>query len=309
MDKKGLLINLFSNNVALIDPEWFKNFSELPLTFDAGGNLISPFCLNENYSLNEKKFSAESFSESRGNIPDGSVIALLDISGPIEYRETAFTRYFGLPTVERIENNFDRMMADAKVGTIILRLDSPGGSSFGVPELAEKIYQSRSQKRIIAIADSIACSAAYWLGSSASEFYVIPSGLVGSVGVYIMHVDYSTMYKDMGIDFTYISAGEKKTDGSPYKPLSESAKTDLQEQVNLIYQDFLSAVAKHRKVSASVVSEDFGKGGVKLAEQGLSSKMVDGIISFKDLLVQESSKISQKVQGRAYMENAKVYFN
>ena len=69
------------------------------------------------------------------------------------------------------------------MGQIIFDLDSPGGVVYGVPELAAKIRAFRNTKPIYAVANSEAGSAAYWIGSAASKFYVTPSGQVGSIGV------------------------------------------------------------------------------------------------------------------------------
>lgn len=58
-------------------------------------------------------------------------------------------------------------------------------------ELADEILAARVQKPVVAIANSLAASAAYWVGCSASEFYVTPGGEVGSIGVWQAHFDYS----------------------------------------------------------------------------------------------------------------------
>jgi ClpP class serine protease len=70
---------------------------------------------------------------------------------------------------------------DQTITTVILNIDSPGGVSVGVPELAEKIKNFK--KKVISFTSNEACSAAYWIGSQASEFYATPSSTVGSVGV------------------------------------------------------------------------------------------------------------------------------
>ena len=78
---------------------------------------------------------------------------------------------------------FDRAAADSSIGAIVLNIDSPGGSVYGVEELADKIYKARGTKPVYAVANSLAASAAYWIGSAASQLYVTPSGEVGSIGV------------------------------------------------------------------------------------------------------------------------------
>jgi ClpP class serine protease len=81
----------------------------------------------------------------RGNMAD-------DVSGP------------GSLSTQMFSQAFRELMADETVGAIVLDVDSPGGSVYGVGELATEIYEARSKKTVVAIANSLAASAAYWIG-------------------------------------------------------------------------------------------------------------------------------------------------
>ena len=74
--------------------------------------------------------------------------------------------------------------ADPEVGTIVMDVDSPGGSVFGVQELADTLYDVRehSGKRLVAVANNMAASGGYWIASQAHELVVTPSGMGGSIG-------------------------------------------------------------------------------------------------------------------------------
>jgi signal peptide peptidase SppA len=132
--------------------------------------------------------------------------------------------------------------ADDSVAQILLDIDSPGGSVSGVQELAAEI--SASKKPVTAYANSLAASAAYWIGSAASSFYMTPGGEVGSIGVWMMHQDWSTALKNEGIDVTLISAGARKVEGNPYQPLGKEAQTFMQSRVNDYYGAFTRDVAR-----------------------------------------------------------------
>ncbi|WP_052688250.1 S49 family peptidase [Xanthomonas sp. MUS 060] len=82
-------------------------------------------------------------------------------------------------------------LADDTVSQILIDIDSPGGSVYGVAELADQIQSARSIKPVVAVANSLAASAAYWIGCAAGELYVTPGGEVGSIGVWQAHFDYS----------------------------------------------------------------------------------------------------------------------
>jgi ClpP class serine protease len=83
-------------------------------------------------------------------------------------------------------------MADESIGAIVIQIDSPGGNVAGTPEVARKIYEARGKgKAIIAQADSLMASAAYYIGAAADEIVATPSSEVGSIGVYAVHEDAS----------------------------------------------------------------------------------------------------------------------
>jgi len=131
----------------------------------------------------------------RGNMVD-------DVSGP------------GSVSTQQFASALRQALADDSVSQILIDIDSPGGSVYGVSELADEIISARTQKPICAIANSLAASAAYWIGCSASEFYVTPGGEVGSIGVWQAHFDYSQAFAAEGIQPTLISAGKYKVEGT-----------------------------------------------------------------------------------------------
>jgi ClpP class serine protease len=122
----------------------------------------------------------------------------------------------GGTSVQRFKQSLEAALADDKVTSIMLDIDSPGGSTDLIPEMAAQIRQARKQKPIVAMANTAAASAAYWLGSQASEFVVSPSGKVGSIGVFAAHTDVSEAEAKAGVKTTLISAGKFKTEMSPF---------------------------------------------------------------------------------------------
>ena len=143
---------------------------------------------------------------------------------------------------------------------------------------------ARAQKPVVAIANSLAASAAYWIGCSASEFYVTPGGEVGSIGVWQAHQDYSKAMDEAGVKTTLISAGKFKVEGNPYAPLDEEAQGFMQSRVDDYYAAFTKAVAKGRGVPISQVRDGMGQGRVLGADAALASSMVDGIATFDDVV-------------------------
>jgi signal peptide peptidase SppA len=201
----------------------------------------------------------------RGNMVD-------DVSGP------------GTASTQQFSNLLRAALQDETVSQILIDIDSPGGSVYGVAELADEIVSARAQKPVVAIANSLAASAAYWIGCSASEFYVTPGGEVGSIGVWQAHQDYSKAMDEAGVKTTLISAGKFKVEGNPYAPLDEEAQGFMQSRVDDYYAAFTKAVAKGRGVPISQVRDGMGQGRVLGADAALASSMVDGIATFENVV-------------------------
>lgn len=184
---------------------------------------------------------------------------------------------------EQVRRDFRSALAsDAKA--IVLAIDSPGGVIQGIEELAQEIFQARSQKPIVAQVQPLAASAAYWLASQAHQIAATPTSELGSIGVFAMHADISKALDDMGVKISLVSAGKYKTEGSPFGPLGEDARAFLQSRVDEYYGMFVAAVARGRGVSAAAVRAGFGEGRVVHAGQALQLGMADRIATLEETL-------------------------
>lgn len=181
-------------------------------------------------------------------------------------------------------------IADPDVGAIVVEVDSPGGVVDGIPEAAAMLRSLRGSKPIVAHSNTMMASAAYWLGAQADEVVVTPSGAVGSIGVYATHRDMSGAMKMMGVETTLVSAGKFKTDGSPFQPLSESAREHIQEDVDHFYGLFIADVAKGRGVKVSDVRSGYGEGRVLNAKAALAAHLVDRVETIGETVARLSSR-------------------
>jgi len=207
-----------------------------------------------------------------------------DVSGP------------GSTSTQQFSSALRQLLADDTVGQILIDIDSPGGSVYGVAELADEIQSARTQKPVVAVANSLAASAAYWIGCSASEFYVTPGGEVGSIGVWQAHQDYSKALEESGVKTTLISAGKFKVEGNPYSPLDDEAQSFMQSRVDDYYAAFTKAVARGRGVPIAQVRDGMGQGRVLGADAALAQNMVDGIATFDDVLKKMRRDAKQQVR-------------
>ena len=232
---------------------------------------------------------------------DGA-IAVIPVFGLITHRMNSFEAMSGGTSTELLGKYIQRAVADDGVKSILLDIASPGGSVEGLPELAALIAAAAKVKTVVATANAQACSAAYWLGSQASEFVVTPSGHVGSIGVYMLTEDLSEHLAKEGIKINAISAGEHKLDGAPWEPLDDETRAFLQAQVDAVYADFVRAVASGRSVSVATVNEQFGQGRVFNAKQAVKLGLVDAIETFDETVARMMKKAPKGYRSRAVAE-------
>jgi len=229
-------------------------------------------------------------------------VGVLPLTGIITQRSGngLMEMLFGGVKVDAFSAAFKQMVDTPSVGAIVLDIDSPGGSVFGVNELATQIREARGSKPIIGVANSMAASAAYLIGSAVDTLAVTPGGQVGSIGVYSTHQDFSEADAQFGVKTTLISAGKFKTEANPYEPLTDSAREHMQEQVDAYYEQFVGAVAKGRGKSAATVRGKFGQGRMLMAADALEVGMVDRVASLDQVLAEltRGSK-SRKNRNRA----------
>ncbi|ULK98856.1 S49 family peptidase [Bradyrhizobium sp. I71] len=214
---------------------------------------------------------------------EGSV-AVLPINGVIGERMNLLDDISGGTSSELIGKQLSSLLNDTSVKAIIARINSPGGVARSIQELGDDIYNARGIKPMVAVVDTCAASAAYWLATQFDEVIVTPSGQAGSIGVYTIHEDISEMLAKEGIKETLIYSGEYKVMGNSFEPLGDEAKTKMQQNVDELAAAFVRAVARGRNVSLSEVNDRFGQGMMFNADELLERGMVDTIATFADTL-------------------------
>ncbi len=218
----------------------------------------------------------------------GSAIAVIPVIGAIVPRGGMLLESSGAVSVQRITSQFRAALTDPDIAGILFDIDSPGGQVSGIAELSREIFEARGQKPIRAIANGLAASAAYWLASAADELVVTPSGEVGSIGVFAIHQNIAEALKSDGVEVTLISAGQYKTEGNPFEPLSEEALAAAQNRVDEFYAMFTEAVARNRGVNLDTAVNGFGQGRVVGATMAVSQGMADRVGTI-DEVVQDLS--------------------
>lgn len=212
----------------------------------------------------------------RGRRIAGSV-ETIPVYGVIMPRANLMVEMSGATSVAQVRQAFREALADEAIGSIVLEFDSPGGSVDGIEEFAAEIRESRGRKPIVAVANTLAASAAYYLAAQADEVVASPSSMVGSIGVFVQHTEFSKMDEAMGVTTTIIRRPAAKAETNDSEPLPEDGRAHLQEVVDDYYDQFVTAVAKGRGVSAVDVRSGYGVGRALTAKRAKAAGLVDRI--------------------------------
>ncbi len=209
-------------------------------------------------------------------------IAIIPIHGILTKKPGAFDDILGMTSYEKIREEIEKALIDEEVETIILDIDSPGGEVNGLFDLADFIYSAREsgKKRIIAIANDDAYSAAYAIASSAEKVLVTRTSGVGSIGVIASHIDQSGFDEKQGIKYTTVFAGKRKNDLNPHEPITSESLESLQEEVDRLYEMFVQLIARNRNLSTERIKST--EAGLYFGEKAIEIGLADGITTFSE---------------------------
>jgi capsid assembly protease len=209
-----------------------------------------------------------------------SGVAVLPITGTLVHRGSGMDALSGLQSYTSLERQIDMAATDPDVRGIFLEIDSPGGQAAGSFALGEKLRTVDKPK--VAHVNEMALSGGYLLAAAADKIVMAPTGRVGSIGVIALHQDRSKANAKAGIHYTAIYAGAKKADGSPHAPLTDSAKQAMQENVNSLYEHFVSYVAQMRGIDQADVRAQ--EAGIFSGQMALDNGLADEIKGFNEAL-------------------------
>jgi signal peptide peptidase SppA len=209
-------------------------------------------------------------------------VAVIELVGVIDKHISDFEmECYGGYDISDFDNALIHAAADPDIETVVLSINSPGGSVTGVPESAARVAGLAKTKEVHAFVDSMACSAAYYIASQADHIAAAPSAILGSIGVYMTMVDATRAAEMEGYKVDLITAGKFKAMGSPFKPLSDEERGMLQQSVNDLHAEFKGAVKSGRRAPTE-------RGGHQtVADSAMEGQWFDGKASLSARLVDE----------------------
>jgi signal peptide peptidase SppA len=207
--------------------------------------------------------------------------AIINISGILMKTVPAVFKWFGIEAMEygEIRKMIGEAINDNDIDSIILNIDSPGGSVSGVIETAEAIAEASKIKNITAHIQDLGASGAYLLASQTGFISAGPNAEVGAIGVFCVIADWSRMFENAGISVHVIKSGEHKGVGVTGAPITPEQIGAIQEVIDAMGSNFTAKVAAGRKIT-NQKAQELSSGKVWIASEALKLGLIDDVKNF-----------------------------
>jgi len=182
-----------------------------------------------------------------------------------------------------ITKQLDRYRDDAGIKAIVLRINSPGGAVGPAQEILREVEKVRAKKKIVASLGTVAASGGYYIASGADLIMANRGTATGSIGVIMQFTNVEGLTKKIGLDFFNLKAGRYKDVGSPFRPMTPEDKAYLQGLIDNIYQQFLSDVARNRKIPLAKLKK-LAEGRIYSGEEAKEAGLVDEFGNLPDAI-------------------------
>lgn len=212
--------------------------------------------------------------------PVADNVAVVSIMGPIAQRSQS-TMCAYVDGYDAIERRLAAALDNPDTGSVLLRIDSPGGDVAGCFSSIGRMRAmvEASGKPCLAHAEECATSAAYGLAVGIADEFTLPStGRAASVGVMSVYLDNSEALAQKGVKATIIRSGAQKADATGLEPLSAAALARISASVMSAAEEFAGIVAQRRGLTLEAVLAH--QGATMGAQQAVTAGLADGISSF-----------------------------
>ncbi len=171
---------------------------------------------------------------------------------------------------------------DDKVKAIVLRVNSPGGSSLASEIIWREVKLASAAKPTVVSMGDVAASGGYYISCAANKIVAQPNTITGSIGVFGLLWNAQNMLKNkLGITTDTYKTGAYTDLGTVTRPLSTAETAIIQKEVNKIYDTFTKRVSDGRNILQADV-DSIGQGRVWSGTDALSLHLVDTLGGIND---------------------------
>jgi protease-4 len=211
---------------------------------------------------------------------------------------------------ESISKALRKVRLDDHVKAVVLRVNSPGGSSLASDVIWREVMLTKKVKPIIVSMGDLAASGGYYISCAADSIIAEPNTITGSIGIFAIIPNLQKLFNDkLGITFDGVKTGKYADLGDISRPLSPEEKLILQNSVNRGYDDFTKAVAEGRHKTQAYINS-IGQGRVWTGTQAVKIGLVDRLGTINDAIRAAAKKANiKKYTVVPYPEQKKGVFN
>jgi protease-4 len=163
---------------------------------------------------------------------------------------------------------------DKNVKAIVLRVDSPGGSSIASDVIWRALMLAREEKPLIVSMGDLAASGGYYIAMPGHVIVAQPGTLTGSIGIYTGKFALGGVLDKMGVAIDGVAEGKHADIYSPVKPFSDAERVKVAEQIQAFYDQFVSKAAEARKTTPAKI-DAVARGRVWTGRQAKAIGLVD----------------------------------
>lgn len=209
--------------------------------------------------------------------------------------------FSGAPGMRAIMQQIREAGRDSDVKSVLLLINSPGGSPAASHAVWEEINKLKARKKVVVCMTDVCASGGYYIASAADKIVAQGSTLTGSIGVIMGGIGYSGLMQKLGLTDQTITAGKYKDVGSGARPMTPEERTYLTAMLQDVYGQFVAAVAEGRKMPVARVRQ-LAEGRIYTGNQAKAVGLVDDIGNYYDAL-----KIAGKLGGITGEPRVKTY--
>lgn len=176
---------------------------------------------------------------------------------------------------EGLSETLRKVREDDDIKAVVLRINSPGGSSLASDIIWREVKLTQEKKPVIVSMGNVAASGGYYIAAPADTIVAQPSTITGSIGVFLLMPNAKELMEDkLGLHTQTVKTGPYADFGSIDRPLRDQETAFLQGYANRVYKDFLSKVAMGRGMVADSVDK-IARGRVWVGTQAQKLNLVD----------------------------------
>ena len=170
---------------------------------------------------------------------------------------------------------------DDDIKAIVLRVDSPGGAVAPSQEIHDAVKRIKARKKVVVSMGGMAASGGYYISAPADRIFAEPGTLTGSIGVIFLHFNVRGLLEWAKVEETTLKSGKYKDTLSPFRPIQETDREEIQSISDDVYSQFVQAVAQGRGMPEARVRE-IAEGRIYTGKRAKELKLVDELGGFDD---------------------------